>query len=137
SLSTERVGGGLSEVPHREGPPIKRSTNPPHREGPAVIHASRRLKHREGPPITRWSICHARPRFRRASFVPATRRLSFSTATQRGTAKKPQSGTAERRATGMYFAQRASRSAPASTRARSSALMAGTKSQQRASRSLA
>src|SRR5437667_157386 len=80
SLSTEWVGGGLSEVPHRESPPVH----------------------------------YARPSCRRASFVPATRRLSFSKATQRGTAKKPQSGTAERRATGMYFAQSASRSATSS-----------------------
>ena len=56
----------------------------------------------------------ARPSCRRASRVPATRRLSFSAATQRGTGKKPQSGTAERRSTGIDAAQRTRRSATSS-----------------------
>src|SRR5262249_40070618 len=61
----------------------------------------RKARHREAPRYERGA---ASPRRLRASRVPAARRLSFSKATQRGTGKKPQSGAAESRSTGMYFA---------------------------------
>ncbi len=51
---------------------------------------------------------------RRASATPAVSRLSFSKATQRGTGKKPQSGTRESRSAGMCCRQRATRSATSS-----------------------
>ena len=62
----------------------------------------------------RMSHAHPTPRRVRARRVPATSRLSFSNASQRGTGKKPQSGTADRRSSGMTRAHCSSRSATSS-----------------------
>src|SRR4029453_10631616 len=89
SVRTERIGGDPRKKRHREAPRVMAVT-----VQPAPIQAS--------------------PSFWRASWGGGGGRLSFSNATQRGTGKKPQSGTADKRATGMYFAQSRSRSATSS-----------------------